>query len=186
MSPSPESNSDKASLLVLEETLHGYDPDAGKGEPLRFSHVLKRFPDLVARRTDSRPAARMADFAELGYCAYKAYHWGAGTELKRVPRVERMLERGTDIHEKKVAEELAEARRLPTATRRQLRDLRVDIYRIPELRAMIRIGRLHYASSIERAGRMSGHLVVTEIKTGTYVFAADHLLQVWGYCMSAP
>ena len=33
---------------------------------------------------------------------------------------------------------------------------------------------------------MSGHLVVTEIKTGTYVFAADHLLQVWGYCMSAP
>jgi len=128
----------------------------------------------------------MADFAEIGFCAYKGWHRGRGTEVRRPMTVQARVIAGEKVHVEKVAEELKASERLPIATPRELRNPRIDIARIPELPAWIKVGRLVYASHVERAGRTAGDLVITEIKTGSWTLMPDHFLQVWGYCMSAP
>lgn len=176
----------REALFDLMEKVRTYEPEE-KAIPIRFSRVARDFPDLLGRRrTPALPQVGTSWLAELGYCSYKAWHHGAGTAEKRPERVQRKLDEGTEIHERKVEAEVKEARRLPKATAAHLRNPRYSIFRIPEYPAMIRVGGLLYRSSIERAGRESRHLVVTEIKSGNYVLAPDHKLQVWGYCLSAP
>ena len=173
-------------LKAVVDELQSFDPQASQGEPVRFSRLVDEFPSRLNRKTPSVPVVGMANFSEMAYCGYKPWHHAVGTEEVRIAAVQRALDRGTRVHERKVTVELKEAAKLPRATARHLRDLRIDIYRLPELPARIRVGRLTYASRIERAGRQGGDLVITEIKTGNYVFTPDHFLQVWGYAASAP
>ena len=170
----------------FRERLKAYDPDHDRGRPLRFAEVAAAFPEPSLNVLREHPRVRMADFAEIGFCAYKGWHRGRGTEVRRPVAVQAKATVGERIHVRKVVEELRAARKLPAATPASLRNPKIDIARIPELPAWVKVGHLIYASRIERAGRTAGDLQVTEIKTGNWVWMPDHILQVWGYCLSAP
>jgi len=179
-------NMTDVNLVDFLERLRSYDPDIDKGKVLRFAEIAKAFPHVplsVARRY---PRVGMADFAEIGYCAYKGWHRGRGTEVRRPARTAERVTRGEKIHARKVDEELQVARKLPVATPADLRNPMVDMASIPELPALIKVGGLVYMSSVERAGRNKGDLIIVEIKTGNWVRMPDHYLQTWGYCLSAP
>src|SRR5437867_4525688 len=161
-------------LADFLERLRSYDPDHDKSEHQRFAVIFKAFPEVPESVEMRYPRVRMADFAEIGYCAYKGWHRGHGTELRRPAPTAIKAANGEKVHALKVAEEQKAARNLPVATRSDLRNPMVDIAQIPELPSIIRIGRLFYASRIERAGRTRGDLMVTEIKTGSWVLMPDH------------
>lgn len=173
-------------LAGFLERVRTYDPDQDGGAPLRFGEVAKAFPEQPLSGLAQSPRVWMADFSEVGYCAYKAWHRGNGTTAIRTVVAAAKLASGEKIHLRKVDEELKAARKLPVATPAKLRDPRIDVARIPELPALIKVGGLVYASKVERAGRSNGNLVITEIKTGNWTLMPDHFLQTWGYCLSAP
>jgi len=176
----------RTDLAGFLERLRAYDADDDGGKALGFAEIAKAFPEADVSLMEQFPRVRMADFAEIGFCAYKGWHRGRGTEVRRPAAVEAKAIVGEKIHVRKVVEELKAARKLPVATPASLRDPRIDIARIPELPAWVKVGRLIYASKVERAGRTDGDLVITEIKTGDWVLMPDHFLQAWGYCLSAP
>ena len=62
----------------------------------------------------------------------------------------------------------------------------VNLLGIPEFPSRIEVYPVTYVSHIERAERKNGNLVISEIKTSKAELMPDHLLQVWGYCLSAP
>jgi hypothetical protein len=171
------------SFDALKRELESYLGNSDDSAPVSFSDIAKQYP-MVARGNDL--AIRMADFAEIGYCLYKSWHHAVGTSSKRTSVVELALQRGTDYHGKREAADRARAQALPTATKKELRNASINIAEIPELPGRIRVGGMIYMSRIERAGRRRRNLTIREIKTGTYTGAADHLLQTWGYCVTAP
>jgi uncharacterized protein YprB with RNaseH-like and TPR domain len=67
-----------------------------------------------------------------------------------------------------------------------LQDPTVDLIGVPEFSSRIEVYPLIYVSHIERAARKDGNLLISEIKTSQHELMPDHLLQVWGYCLSAP
>src|SRR5438093_677058 len=117
----------KIDLADFLERLKAHDPDHDKGKPLRFADIAKTFPDSHIPDGKRYPRVRMADFAEIGYCAYKGWHRGRGTEIQRPPVVEAKAISGERIHVRKVVEELKAARKLPVATSAHLRNVEIDI-----------------------------------------------------------
>jgi len=171
------------SFDTLKGELQSYLVKSDDSRPVRFSDIATRFPP-VSKSDDL--AVGMADFAEIGYCLYKSWHHATGTSEERTIGVELALERGTNYHDRREAADRARAKALPKPTQKQLRDPSINIAEIPEVPARIQVGEMVYMSRIERAGRRQRNLTIREIKTGTYTGAADHLLQTWGYCISAP
>jgi len=176
----------KRSLSSLSRDLMSYGnrPEKDNSSPVTFSEIAKQYP--MAMPSSSDAAIGVSHFAELGFCPYKSFHHGRGTEKTVTPEAVLALKKGTEYHEKMEAADRAFAEALPEATLKQLRNPSIDIAEIPELRASIRSGQMFYMSSIERAGRLNRNLTIREIKTGRFIGGSDHLLQTWGYCVSAP
>lgn len=170
--------------LMRDIASYGQRPDRDASSPVGFSELATKFP-LVIPSPDG-PAIGMAHFAEMGYCPYKSYHRGKGTAEEQSTEGKAALQRGTEYHERREAADRRRAKALPKATKKQLRDPSCNIAEIPEVPASVRVGGMIYMSSIERAGRQGRNLTIREIKTGTFIGGTDHLLQTWGYCISAP
>ena len=168
-------------IRMVREDLYRYEPTHRGG--LKFSALAKEFPFTKDR---SRPRIKMADFAEFGFCSYKGWHNGKGTERRRPIKTVQALERGLGIHEDILLKDIKKMEKAPKATDSDLRDPTVDLLGIPEFPSRIKMHPLIYLSKIERASRMGGNIVVSEIKTSQHEMRPDHLLQVWGYCLSAP
>lgn len=177
---------EKRRIHKFVEEMESFDPETEGGNAVEFEKIARCYPYISKDVDNTSAVVWMSDFAETGYCLYNAWHHGHKTEEKRLPIFERKLIAGSEKHEKKVKDELKVARKLPRATPSDLRNLKVDIVRIPEFKSRIKVDDLIYSSEIERAGRSSGQLVVTEIKTGKHTLMSNHYLQVWGYCISAP
>src|SRR2546427_5019130 len=123
-------------LADFLERLRSYDPDHDKSEHQRFAEIFKAFPGVPESVEMRYPRVRMADFAEIGYCAYKGWHRGHGTELRRPAPTAARAATGERVHAVKVSEDLEAARKLRVATRTDLRNPMVDIAQIPELPAL--------------------------------------------------
>jgi hypothetical protein len=169
------------------EELGGYSPEADRSKPITFPRLLREIK-FATRESDPADViiARMSDFASIGYCGFQGWHVGAGTEAIRPALAQKKVESGVKLHTERETSLRAIAEAAPIATRAQLRDPRVDIVDLPEFPGRIRVGGLTYASRLDSIARRSGNLEVTELKTGRYLGTPSHLLQVWGYCLSAP
>lgn len=170
-------------LRQLVEEIRTFDPRADSSEALTFDEIARKFPFA---KTTSAPQVRMADFAEFGYCPYKAWNRVRSTVEVRTTAGKQALERGTKVHEAREVKVLETAAALPKATKKHLANARVSLAELPEVPGRIQVGGIVYASRADGVERVNGDLVVREVKTSRRSLMADHLLQVWGYCASAP
>lgn len=167
------------------EELEGYDPEYDRSEPLTFSDLYRRLPYYRGSDQGLR-VVNVSNFAEMGYCPYKIWHIVRGTPVVRPPRVIEVVQGGTRRHVLREAQLTGIARKAKPATRKQLRDPSVDIVEMPEFRARFRRENWLYRAKLDGLARLSGNLVVRELKTGRYAQKPDHLLQVWAYCLASP
>lgn len=160
---------------------------AGKkaGDAILYDEMVKRHP-APAHDAKWLHHAWVADFAELGYCPAKAWHFGRGTKERRTNDMERRRTRGTAVHERLVKKEAKAAAALPVATPRQLSSPRVNLAELAEFKSYLLHDGILYGAKVERAGRLEGDLAIREIKTGRWDLGFDHMLQVWAYAVASP
>lgn len=170
-------------LRQLTDAIRNFDPAADDGAALTFDEIARRFPFAKDPKV---PAVRMADFAEFGYCPYKAWNRVRGVEEVRTIASQKALAKGTQVHEAREAKVLEVAAALPKATKKHLANPKISLAELPEVPGRIQVGGIVYASRADGVERRDGDLVVREVKTSRRALMADHLLQVWGYCASAP
>src|SRR5438552_18802998 len=103
-------------LADFLERLRSYDPGHDSSQHQSFAEILNAFPEATPSVMKSYPGVRMADFAEIGYCTYKGWHRGHGTELRRPAPIALRAANGERVHALKVSQELKVARKLPVAT----------------------------------------------------------------------
>jgi len=104
-------------IKYVQNDIEDYIPSQAGG--LIFSSIAKEFPYI---ETPSKSSVKMADFAEFGYCPYKAWHHGKGTIVKRPTFTEIALVRGSDTHNDILERDIEILKKTPTATESELRD----------------------------------------------------------------
>lgn len=174
-----------SSVWAYGKELYSYRPEHDRTDAVRFSMVAKTYPDMLS---GPRRGARtgVSNFAEIGYCAYKAWHHGRGSETRWSDAMLARMQLGAELHEEKESALLEQAALAPRATAAQVADPMVDLVEIPEFPARTKIGKITYSARIDAASRSKGALVIGETKSGSYTRAPQHFLQTWAYCLAAP
>jgi len=156
-----------------------------EAKPIAFRNLGKSLPNIPKKKSWEF-TIRMADFAEFGYCPYRAWHLSRGTTPVVRPETAKAMEIGKTIHEnldRGHAEKISALRKATETDRldksRPLefyRNLRVHLYRRPFL----------YLGKIDNVCRKTdGNFYIAEDKTTRQLPSSpwpDHLLQVYTYC----
>ena len=169
----------------LLKRLGAYRAEHDESDPVRFVDLAKQVPYFDGT-AESLLAVRVADFAELAYCPYTIWHNIRGTPEVRPRWTEIALAAGKGLHVVREATALERVAKAKVATKRQLRDPRVDLVELPEFPGCFRRDRWLYRAKLDGLSREGGNLVVHELKTGRHAEMPDQMLQVWAYCMASP
>lgn len=167
------------------ETLIKYKPGESENGVIEFEELLRDSHRPEAKKGNSI-SVRVADFAEFGYCPYKAWHHGRGSREVRSRGSQAALARGAEKHAKAEQRQkrVLASKPIPTAT--DLSNMLHDLEVIPEFDGKTRLGDVEYRWKADTIGRSQGHLVVGEFKTGRWKLMPNHYLQVWAYSTMAP
>lgn len=167
-------------------TITGYNPEEDDSRPLSYSEVLKMFSPRKSIRIKPTLRIKTSEFAQLAYCPYIIWHHANGTLPIRRRREQRLMEKGTIVHKAKEEEAIEASKKLPKATKDQLKDPDINIAEMREMPSFALYEGAAIVGVIDSLQRSSGNLIVKETKSGRYYRSPDHLIQVWEYCMGAP
>lgn len=169
----------------LLDRLGSYNALHDRSEPIRFADLAKEAP-FFEGPNEGLKSIGVASFARLAYCPYTVWHNIRRTSEVRPPKAEIAVNKGKEVHAAREVAALKVVAKAKAATRRQLRDPRVDLVELPEFPGCFRREGWLYRARLDGLSRHDGNLVVHELKTGRYAGMPDQMLQVWAYCMASP
>ena len=169
----------------LLKRLDSFRVEEDDSDPVRFVDLATQAPNFDGPQ-GSLISVGVAQFARLAYCPYTIWHNIRRTQEVRPAKAEIAVAKGKAVHLERESAALKVVAKAKAASKKQLRDPRVDLVELPEFPGCFRRENWLYRAKLDGLSREGGDLVVHELKTGHYPRMPDHLLQVWGYCLASP